>query len=354
MATGRRMRRSCGLVAAGAFAAALSLLVPAAPATERVRLDDGHLQVEIAPALGGRILHVSLPGQPNLLKVGAAVDTAPAPVPDADAGNIPYLGHELWLGPQSRWWLDQDVNPQRRAAAAQWPPDPWLAHARNRVVEHSATRLVLEGVRSPVSGLQATQSYRLSGRAPGTLELFAEAVNARGRELRRDLWFNTRVPAGSRVFVPVAKPEHARLRADENELYAAPVAWWRDGLYSLQLDPPPAGRRGRRGKVFIAPAAGWIAAFQGGQLLLIRFERQPDAAIDPEHGQVELYLDWRQDDPGAGLIELEVHAPMRTLAPGEAMRAGETWTVLPYDGPDAIEAQRAALEAALRSGGRGG
>jgi len=348
MATGRRLLRPPSAALARPLAMLLLGLLPfAAVSAERVRLDDGHLQVEVAPALGGRIVHVSLPGRPNLLRVGEAVQAVPDPLPEADGDNIPYLGHELWLGPQSRWWLDQDVNPARRDAAAQWPPDPWLAHARNRVLEQAPDRLVLEGVASPVSGLRATQSFRLSRDAPGTLSIEAEAVNTRDREVRRDLWFNTRVPSTSRVFVPVAEPGDARLRADGNEVYDGPVAWWQDGLYSLQIDPPPEGKSGRRGKAFIAPSAGWIAAFHARQLLLIRFERQPDGAIDPEHGQVELYLDWRHDDPAAGLMELEVHAPLRTLAPGETMRARETWTVLPYDGPEELAAQRAALESAL-------
>ncbi|MGJ4802522.1 DUF4380 domain-containing protein [Luteimonas sp. SDU82] len=319
------------------------------PGPERIRLDDGHLQLEVVPGVGARVVHLSLPGRGNVLRVGAALDTTPAPGPTADGPDLPYFGHELWLGPQSRWWLDQDLNPQRRAAAAPWPPDPWLAHGRNRIVERSALSLVLEGEASPVSGLQATQSFRLSGRAPATVELVAEAINRRDREVRRDLWFNTRLPAGSRVFAPVARPGDARLRADPDAVFAGPVGWWEDGLYSLQLDPPPPGKTGRRGKIFIAPSAGWIAGFNAGQLLLIRFERQPDAAIDPEHGQVEIYQQWHADDPQAGILELEVHAPLRRLAPGESMRAGETWTLFPYDGPDTLQAQRAALEAALRA-----
>ncbi|MDH5834757.1 DUF4380 domain-containing protein [Luteimonas kalidii] len=343
----RRFRRLCAL------SAVTLLALPAVHATERVRLDDGHLQVEIAPGLGGRIVHLSLPGRSNLLKVGDAVANIPPPVPSADGENIPYMGHELWTGAQSRWWLDQDVNAERRAAAAVWPPDPFLAYGRNRIVERSPLALVLEGVDSPVSGLRASQSFRLSGQTPATLALGAEAVNIREREVRRNLWFNTRLPAGSRVFVPVAREADARLRADEDASFAGPVAWWRDGLYSLQLAPPPPGKDGRRGKIFIAPSAGWIAGFNAGQLLLIRFERQPDTAIDPEHGQVELYQQWHADDPDAGLLELEVHAPMRSLAPGETMRSGETWTVFPYDGPDTLEAQRDALVAALRALGLG-
>src|SRR5690606_7362995 len=175
--------------------------------------------------------------------------------------------------------------------------------------------------------------------------------NVRDREIERDLWFNTRLPAASRVFVPVAGPEDARLRADGDDFFAGPVAWWEDGLYSLQAEPPPQGKGGRRGKVFIRPSAGWLAGFNAGQLLLIRFDLQPDASIHPEHGQVEVYQQWHHDDPGAGLLELEVHAPLGRLAPGESMRAAETWTVLPYDGPETLEAQRAALLEALREVG---
>jgi len=345
----RRRRLSLLLVA-------LAALLPLAGAADegRVWLDDGQLQVAVAPDLGGRVVHLSLPGRANLLKVGSALAEVPPPEPAADGVDIPYMGHVLWIGPQSAWWLDQDVNPARRAAKAPWPPDPWLAYGRNRILEQSADALALEGVDSPVSGLRASQRFRLAGKAPATVVLEAEATNIRDRDVRGDLWFNTRLPAASRVFVPVARPEDARLRADEDGFFAGPVAWWEDGLYSLQAEPPPEGRGGRRGKVFIAPSAGWIAGFNAGQLLLIRFQRQPGELIDPEHGQVEVYQQWHHDDPDAGLLELEVHAPVRTLAPGATMHAGETWTVFAYDGPDTLEAQRAALLEALRSLGLDG
>ena len=64
--------------------------------------------------------------------------------------------------------------------------------------------------------------------------------------------------------------------------------------------------------------------------------------IHPQQGQVELYLD-HGADIAAGLLEMEVHAPYRTLAPGEAMQARERWTVLPYDGADTPQAHLAFL-----------
>jgi hypothetical protein len=45
------------------------------------------------------------------------------------------------------------------------------------------------------------------------------------------------------------------------------------------------------------------------------------------------------------LMEMEVHAPYVTLAPGRHMQASELWTLLPYDGADTRAAQVAFLRA---------
>ena len=65
-------------------------------------------------------------------------------------------------------------------------------------------------------------------------------------------------------------------------------------------------------------------------------------APSTRNGQVELYLD-HGEDIAAGLLEMEVQAPYRTLAPGEAMQARERWTVLAYDGADTPQAHLAFL-----------
>jgi hypothetical protein len=92
-----------------------------------------------------------------------------------------------------------------------------------------------------------------------------------------------------------------------------------------------------------------MAGFAGDQLFVIRFAHQDRSLIHPEQGQVELYLD-ETADPGKGLLEMEVHAPYRTLQPKQSMEAEESWTVLSYDGADTYEAQVAFLcgEAAKR------
>ena len=114
----------------------------------------------------------------------------------------------------------------------------------------------------------------------------------------------------------------------------APISASKSHIFSLELLPPSDGRQGRRGKVFIQPRAGWNAGFNAGQAFLIHFELEPLARIHPDQGQVELYLDWRPGQADTGVMELEVHAPCVTLAPGESTTAHEWWIVRRYDGPD--------------------
>lgn len=321
------------------FLFALCLPAPSTRAAEieRIRLQSAEMAVEITPALGGRVLHAGRLGHPNLIKVGAPVASQPAPPVSAAADDIGYLGHDVWLGPQSGWWSDQEANPSRRAAKTVWPPDPYLAFAETRVVVRSPERLVLEGIDSPVTGVRLLKSFAFDPADPSTLVVTATARNIRECPVARDLWFNTRTSAATRVYVPVADARDVRVEGKDGAMLA-----WRieRGVFAFQPASPDVPMR--RGKVFLQPSAGWMAGFASGQVFVIRFDHQTRAAIHPEQGQVELYLD-HAGDIQAGLLEMEVHAPFRTLAAGEAMQAQERWTLLAYDGPETQEAQVAFL-----------
>ena len=96
----------------------------------RLRLADAGLVVEVSPRLGGRMLHLALPAAPNLLKVGDAVAAQPDPRVDAEAGDIGYLGHQVWLGPQSHWWVHQQANPAHAFTPEQ---QHWLEMIRDHI-----------------------------------------------------------------------------------------------------------------------------------------------------------------------------------------------------------------------------
>lgn len=311
-------------------------------AVEVIRLDNHAIVLEVTPELGGRGLSFSLKDHPNLLKVGEAVQAQPTPTVSATADDIGYLGHDVWVGPQQEWWMHQHANPTRRDAKANWPPDPYLAFATTKIVEHTPSRLVLEGVDSPVSGVRLRKTFQLSEERADTVEVHATARNIRDTDIAWDLWFNTRLPSSARVYVPVADAGDVRVESLTDTAIGPLLPRIEGGLFSLDSPSLPDGMTARRGKVFAQPAAGWMAAFSGEQLFVIRFPHHAREQIHPAQGQVELYLD-DQVDVDKGLLEMEVHAPYRTIKAGEEMGAMEWWTVLPYVGPDTREAQEEFL-----------
>lgn len=315
--------------------ACLPCAAGASPTLPAHQLDNGVVQARISEVAGGRLLSFGLAGKPNFLLIDEAAGD-PAVAPDATSGYIRYQGHEVWIGPQREWWVHQDLNPARAAARATWPPDPWLSLARYALVGQRAGEITLDSPASPVSGIQLRKRYALVTDQPAGLLLEAVATNRSAKVAGRDIWFNTRVPAHTMAYVPVAAQEDIRI-----EPAAALQTTLDAGVLSLDL--PAAGQGARKGKLFVQPSHGWLAAFRDGQALLIAFDHQPRAAIHPAQGQVELYQDIDADAPGKGMLELEVHAPYVALAPGQAMKASERWTILPYDGPATRQAHLAFL-----------
>jgi hypothetical protein len=317
---------------------AVSVSADAAP-VEEIVLDNGTLQLTVTPALGGRVLGLRRVGEDNFLKIGEAVRSQPSPAVTADADDIAYLGHDVWVGPQSEWWLHQKVNPARRKARANWPPDPYLGFATTQIVRRTSALLALAGVESPVSGVQLSKRFALSRERADSVELQVDARNVRDQPVAWDLWFNTRVPAATRVFVPISREADVRAQP-AGAGFDTPVHAHADGMWVLSATDDPGAQRG---KFLLQPAAGWMAGFQGRQVLVIRFAHQPRERIHPEQGQIELYVDAPAGDAASGLLEMEVHAPYRQLAPGASMQAAERWTLLAYDGPDEVAAQRRFL-----------
>jgi hypothetical protein len=306
-------------------------------------LDNGTLRATVTPAIGGRLLSFGLAGQPNFMRLEPEAGDVAAPI-DATTGNIGYLGHEVWVGPQRQWWVHQDVNPERAAAQANWPPDPFLSLSTYAVEQGGAQALALRGPASPVSGIELVKRYALVPGQPHSLRLDVRATNRRATQVAWDVWFNTRAHADTAVYVPVARLTDVRVEAAQRDR-PAPTYTLAQGVFALDVPAADAPGAAPKGKVFLQPAAGWMAGFRGGQLLVIRFRHQPRAAIHPDQGQVELYHDVVPGRPDDGILEMEVHAPYRRLAPGQAMDAHELWTILPYAGP----ATRAAHLAFLRA-----
>src|SRR5690606_41488681 len=81
---------------------------------ERLTLQTDALRVEVTPDIGGRVLHISRPGKPNILRIGKAVEEMPNPHVNSTSGNNGYFGQEMLVGPQRDWWTQKTVKAERR------------------------------------------------------------------------------------------------------------------------------------------------------------------------------------------------------------------------------------------------
>ena len=128
--------------------------------------------------------------------MGEPLYAQPPPEASATGDDIGYLGHDVWVGPQKAWWTQQDVNRERREAKANWPPDPFLAFGKTRVIESTPTRLVLEGIESPVSGVRFSKTYALSDERADTVEVSVTARNIRCLYTHLDVYKRQGLPVG--------------------------------------------------------------------------------------------------------------------------------------------------------------
>jgi hypothetical protein len=278
------------------------------------------------------------------LRVGEPVLSNPNPVVNADAENVGYLGHEIWVGPQSEWWIHQNINQKRAAEKAVWPPDPYLILAKNKVLEHSRAQITLLSATSPISGVELVKSYSLLKNKKNSLQLSVNAKNSRAENIAWDIWFNTRVYPDTQVYVPVADAKDIQVKNLEDETYGNIEYSLNKGIFTLETQPPQSTdsvkqKLARKGKIMIQPSQGWMAGFRGDQVFIIQFEHQEKSKIHPEQGQIELYTEYFFNDLNNGLLEMEVHAPYKTLGARETMSAKEIWTILEYKGDKSAEAQ---------------
>lgn len=296
-------------------------------------LRNDHVVVGLLTDVGGRVVLLRRPDGDNVLKSDPALWCEPDSQrarPAADAGWKEYNGHITWLGPQSGFWTDQNIAPNRRKAG--WPPDPWLIYGSYETVDLSADAVTLASPDSPVSGVRMTKTVRIE--PDGTVHVSATIENVRDRAVSWDVWSNTRMEGASRCYVPLG-PEGAlrlefatrspvRHRMTPHEVV--------DGWFTFDSGyRMPDGATGATAKAFMYPAQGLIAGFAPRDVFLKRFQPPPADAVHPEQAAVEIYQALSRE-PGRGLLELEAHGPFVTLQPGETTSFAETWRVLPWVG----------------------
>jgi len=306
-------------------------------------LENEQLKIAVTPEIGGRISYFGLKNHQNFLLLGNAFTEGVRPEVSAFSENIGYLGHTIWVGPQSEWWQHQHLNTARQASKAQWPPDPFTIFATNSVKSHNKNQILLEGIASPITGLKLDKAVYLAPKALNQVTIKATATNISDTERAWDLWFNSRVFVDTYIVAPVAHQSEVRITHAIGPTITKPieVSFTADKsthersklLVEFSIDDITATKDQHsihQGKIFIQPNQGWLAGFNNGQLFIIEFPWQPKKNIHPEQGQIEVYVKYDPKNQDDSLLEMEFHGPYQTLQPKQQMSQLANWHLFEY------------------------
>ena len=309
-----------------------------------VILQNDHVKVGVLAGVGGRVVWLSKPGMGNVLKADPALWNEPEserPKPSPTAEFKTYNGHIVWVGPQSGWWLQQDVNQKRLQEKAVWPPDPYLIYGNFEIVEQRADYVKLTGPQSPVSGLQLTKEITLDENGKVIFKVTAE--NIRDEAVTWDLWMNTRMDAFDPFYVPADSSGLEWMGMQENERQDVTPYEFVDGYFTFNPSDPESGKAMQVQKAYLTPNKPYLAAFCNNQMFIIHFKEIGKDRIHPEHTLTEIYNVVRKGRSET-LLELEVHGAYTTLQPGERMSLQEEWDVYMYEGGDTHQNRIDALK----------
>ena len=268
---------------------------------ECLELSDGKLELVVSTIWGPRVLYCSAPGGENFFKLFDGQIANPVP----REWNS-YGGHRLWHAPETRprtYFPDNEAVPYRMEGDS----------------------LILDCPEEVCNGVKKTIKISISG---GVAEIEQKITNSGRWEIKLAPWGLSVMAPGGKLILPL--PDHQEY-GDNTLLPALPIVLWR---YTSMTDP-----RFKWGSRFIelsesAPGCdaplkfgawvekGWVAYELNGKYFVKRFPAVNGAEY-PDFGcNFESYTQ-------PGMLEVEVLAPLRSLAPGESAVLTEMWEVYP-------------------------
>jgi hypothetical protein len=265
------------------------------------------VQVVVAPAVGGRIVHYSLNGQnilfENTANQGATLGANPA---------------DLWLG-----GYQCDAGPPSRHLPAHWQlcegPQRWKSDALFSAKVFSAPDAAL--------GVAIDKDFVLAGDT-GELGLVQRLRNVSDKEVSYCLIDRTLCKGGGFVFFPLNKK--SRFKAGWSQWRETGSKKFYDGdspgfSQARVLEGVLVAQTGENATRFGADSdAQWIAYARGRLLFVKYFLYSPRGAYGDGGNSVEVYFD-RQ------VTELDPLSPETKLAAGQSFIFPEKWALLPLD-----------------------
>lgn len=294
-----------------------------------IYISNGGIKAGILTDVGGRIVSFQRINGENVLESDPSLWDEPTeqriiPTPHTLDFKA-YNGHEVWVGPQSHWWKQQDLNEEKLSSALFWPPDPFISFGKYTILEQSEARIVLQSDISPISGIIITKEIKIN--EEGKLHFTATIQNKRSIAVSWDIWFVTRVNGHNPNFVPINSSEEVTLSEPSHPYQGRPRYKTEEGFFSFTpLDKDPNYEE-CTGKAFIRSNHPLIATVCGDELFVLQYTHHDAETIHPEQSEIELY-NFVHEKREMSLLELEYHSPFKTLQPEEKMSSEMSWELI--------------------------
>jgi len=307
---------------------------------ESLRLDNGLVEVQVAPAVGGRVIQLKLGSFEYLWVNPQLAGKQPPPSGLApDGGWLNYGGDKLWPAPQG--WSGDD----------QWPgpPDAVLDGSPFAAsIETASGAAAAVKVTSPEdkrSGIQFSRIIRVAdGAAHVGFDTTMKNIDTKPR--RWGIWQVTQINVCNRDGQGYNKEVRCWSPVNPASIYPRGyyVLFGAADNPSFSVDPATkmfsANYKRIVGKVGLDNAAGWAAVTDGtaGYVFVERFTTFPDKKY-PDKASVEFWMNGAgkivtgdktvdiKDDPveTPALVESEILSPFAELRPGESYSFHLDW-----------------------------
>jgi len=225
-----------------------------------VYIKNKQLKVDVLPDVGGRIVYLSRSDKKNTLKSDSSLWNEPKLErikPSAYADFKASNEHITWVGTQSDWWVNQNINGERKAAKSVWPPDHYLIYGNFKIKEQTDTSMICIGPKSPISGVQLTKKYSLSG---NNLHIEVSTKNIRKDSVGVDLWSNALFNGYTRFVVPLNENEILKIDSESRRLKDALRFSFENKNFTFIAKAPSENKIEHTGKAYLNPTIGKMIA----------------------------------------------------------------------------------------------
>lgn len=297
-----------------------------------ISISNGITTAKILTDVGGRIVSFQRENGENVLESDPnlwdeLIDQRIIPTPQTMDFKA-YNGHEVWVGPQSSWWKQQNLNKEKQNSTLFWPPDPYISFGNYTILSQSRNKIIIESEKSPISGIIITKEIEIDER--GKLHFTATIENIRTTAVEWDIWFVTRVNGHNLNFAPINSPDEVTLSEPSHPYQGKPRYKTEGGFFSFTpLDKDPNYEE-CTGKAFIRSNHPLIASVCGDELFVLQYTHHDAKTIHPEQSEIELY-NFVHQERKKSLLELEYHSPFQRLKPNEKMSCSMSWELIPLN-----------------------